>query len=104
MSLKKNIARMEKINSVKNISKNTFARGPTDSVIVDINAYSPSFLPASLIIRVTLSTLITLAIYGPTERAEFVEVLVKVSKMSIILDVTMKQSNLFQLVSKYLHE
>lgn len=104
MPEKKNTPRIENINRTSIRSKNTLANAPTDNVIVDIKAYNPSFLPASLMIRVTLRTLIILAIYGPTDKAELLESEVHVNKMSIKLDVTIKQSNLFQVVSKYLQE
>lgn len=101
---KKKTPRIEKINRTNISSKNTLAKAPTDKVIVDISACNPSFLPASLIMRVTLSTLIILAIYGPTDRASFVELDVHVNNMSTKLEITITQSNLFQDVSKYLQE
>lgn len=56
-SEKKNTARIEKMNSASIRSKNTFASELTDSVIVCINALSPSFFDAILTTLVTLSTL-----------------------------------------------
>jgi hypothetical protein len=104
MPEKKNTPSTENINRTNISSKNTLASAPTDRVIVDINAYKPSFLPASLIMRVTLRTLIILAICGPTDKAEFFELDVHVRIMSTKLDKTIRQSNLFQDVSKYLQE
>ena len=54
--------RIEKIKSVSIRRMQTFASAPIESVIVDISAWRPSFLPASFIIRVTLRTLIILEI------------------------------------------
>ena len=59
---KKKLPSTEKINK-HNINRvNAFNIAVTDSVIVDINACRPLFLPASLTIRVIRSILINLAI------------------------------------------
>lgn len=102
--LKKNTAKIEKIKRTSINSRNTFERGPTESVIVCINAYKSLFLPASLITLVTLNTLIILAIYGPTERTSLPSVGVHEMIISSREAITMKKSNLFQDVSKYLQE
>lgn len=83
---------------------NTFISGPIESVIVAIKAYKPLFFLANRTTRVTLSTLKSLATYGPTESAESppLSLGITVNKMSTKLESTMKQSNLFQVVSKYL--
>jgi hypothetical protein len=102
--LKKNTAKMEKMKSTSMSSANTFINGPIDSVIVAIKAYKPLFFLASRTTRVTRSTLKSLATYGPTDRAEPPppSLGITVNRISTKLDSTIKQSNLFQVVSKYL--
>lgn len=102
--LKKNTAKIEKMNSTSIKSRNTLERGPTESVIVCINAYRSLFLPASLITLVTRNTLIILAICGPTESTSLPSVGVHEIIMSSSEAITIKKSNLFQAVSKYLQE
>jgi hypothetical protein len=103
-ALKKNTAKIEKMKRTSINSRNTFESGPTDSVIVYIKAYRSLFLPASLITLVTLRTLIILAIYGPTDSTSLPSVGVHDIIMSSKDAITMKKSNLFHEVSKYLHE
>ena len=100
-SLKKNTAKIEKINSTSINKAKTFIKGPIDSVMVAISAYKPLFFLAKRTTLVTLSTLRILATYGPTESAESpLSLGVSESTISTQLDNTIKQSNLFQVVSK----
>jgi hypothetical protein len=62
ISPKKNEARLAKIKSANTKSKKTLKSAPTDSVIVYISAYNPTFFFAKRTILVTLNTLIILAI------------------------------------------
>lgn len=62
ISPKKNDAKLAKIKSANTKSKNTLKSAPTDSVIVYISAYNPTFFFAKRAILVTLNTLIILAI------------------------------------------
>jgi hypothetical protein len=102
--LKKKTAKIEKIKRTSISSANTFINGPIESVIVAIRACKPLFFLANRTTRVTRSTLKSLATYGPTERAEPPPLSygITVSRISTKLDSTIKQSNLFQVVSKYL--
>lgn len=53
--------RTENMKRTKTSKAKTFIIGPIANYIVAKSAYNPSFLPASLIIRVTLKTLSILA-------------------------------------------
>lgn len=64
--LKKNTPKTANIKNTSISKANTLNREGKENVIVDIKAYSPSYLPTNLRILVTLSTLKTLANYGPT--------------------------------------
>lgn len=99
-SEKKNTAKIEKMNRTNIRSKNTFAKAPTDSVIVYINAYKPSFLPASLTTLVTRITRIILASYGPSEKLSEASADMKLIMTSTRLEMTMNASNLLEIVSK----
>jgi len=55
------LPKTEKMKSTKTKSPNTFIIGPIANYIVAISAYRPSFLPATLRMRVTLRTLKILA-------------------------------------------
>ncbi len=100
---KKNIASTEKIKSTRTNNTNTLKSAETDRVIVAINACSPLFFLASRTILVTLRTLRILIIWGNDDNAP--DVLgIKVIIISSKLVDTIKQSNLFQAVSKYLNE
>lgn len=97
------MASTEKINNTKTSKTKTLKSADTDRVMVAINACSPLFFLASRTILVTLSTLRILIICGKEDNAP--DVLgIKVIKMSSKLVDTMKQSNLFHAVSKYLNE
>jgi hypothetical protein len=72
----------------------TLASAPIESVIVDMSAYRPSFLPASLMIRVTLRTLIILEIWGIIDMAPELFDGKKLKRISTKLAETIKKSNL----------
>lgn len=80
---------------------NTLAKAGIENMMVCKMACRPSAFPASLRILVTLKTLITLAIYGPTLKnpSELPSI---ISKMKSMTEAdTTKKSNLFQELSKY---
>lgn len=98
---KKNQPKIEKMKSTSSKSRNTFAKAVTDMVIVCRSACKPGFLPASLRILLTLSTLMIRASWGPIEKAEFDDAYsskdIRISMMEV---ATMKKSNLFHMVLK----
>lgn len=83
---------------------NTFVKAPTESVIVYIRAWSPSFFLASLTILVTRITRIIRASWGPIENEPAASAAANDIIMSVIDEITIKQSNLFEFLSRYLHE
>jgi len=98
---KKNTAITEKMKSTSSSNRKTLANAPTDIVIVCKSAYKPGFLPASLRILLTLSTLMIRASWGPIDKAEFDEESgSKDIRMSMMEVTTMKKSNLFHMVLK----
>ena len=78
----------------------TFIMGPTASVMVEIKACKPSFLPASLMIRVTRRTLMILASCGAAYKVFIKEPGKNPIAMSNKLAQQTKKSNLFHAVLK----
>ncbi len=97
---KKKTNKIEKMNSTSTSSKNTFINADTDKVIVYISACKPSFLLAKRTILVTRITRIILANCGPKLKDSDAFFIVKVIRMSMIEEMTMKASNLLESVSK----
>lgn len=79
---------------------NTFIMGPTASVIVEIKAYKPSFLPANFMIRVTRRTLMILASCGAADKVFIIAPGTNPMPMSNKLAQQTKKSNLFHAVLK----
>ena len=100
ISLKKKTPRIENMNKMSINNEKTFIREGKEKVMVEIRACSPSYFPINLNILETLSTLRTLASYGPTLRNLIWFASKKESMTSNKEDITTTKSNLFHVFLK----
>ena len=95
--MKAKLPMMENMKKINIKRRMTLFNEGIENIIVSMIAFSPSDLPSSLRTLVTLSTLMILAIYGPTDKkllpaTKSPRNLMKMSKNEA---ATTKKSNLF---------
>jgi|LauGreDrversion4_2_1035121.scaffolds.fasta_scaffold1742093_1 hypothetical protein len=100
MPLNRNTPKIEKINKTSISKTKTFITGPIDNITVETKESTPSSCRTPLKILVNLSTRIILPSYGIVFKSGNEVLLIFYIRISIILAVTTKKSNLFKVSLK----